>query len=296
MISRSYTLRRPRRQGSEFSETESCRIPFSNSLSLQIYSDSRPRNSKTADIQKGLIIVYDRIERVGEGTGFGVPIVQFSDETYFSGSASVHTLLKQDGATIIKSFVMNMVRRKKLGEIKIENRVMRDVFERFAEVYQKHSRLRLLMLADLFQRLGMRSDFVKAEPVGHIIVTYHIGHQGSVKVKANFSFVKKENLQKIFLLNEQSSTFFKKYRDSNGTVLFDKQVGAWERVEAKWATISEPKTEVGFRLWKIKASILRRGREFLKGHLDWIGLDYEIGPDKATFEYNIEILGAWTQR
>jgi hypothetical protein len=41
----------------------------------------------------------------------------------------------------------------------------------------------------------------------------------------------------------------------------------------------------------VKNSILRRGREFMKGSLDWVGLDYEVNPASAVFEYSIELLG-----
>ncbi len=49
--------------------------------------------------------------------------------------------------------------------------------------------------------------------------------------------------------------------------------------------------KVGFRLWKTKNSILRRGRELMKGRIEWIGLDYEINSASDIFEYNIDILG-----
>jgi hypothetical protein len=52
-----------------------------------------------------------------------------------------------------------------------------------------------------------------------------------------------------------------------------------------------PNEKLGFRLWTTKNSVLRRGREFLKGSLDWVGLDYEVNPATAVFEYLIEILG-----
>jgi len=289
MISRSQILPRP---NSKFSQTNSCRIPLSTGLSLQVYSYPKPRNYKTADIQKGLIIVHNGLERVGEGTGFGVPVVKYVDETYFSGSAEVYTALQKNGTKIIKNYVMDTVRRKKLGKIDVKNRVVRGFSRRFVDACQKHKHLRSLMLADLKQRFNLRSDFVRVEPVGHISVTYYGKHRGCIKVKADFDFIRKKGLQKIFLLNEQGASFFRKYQDSNGAVLFDRQIGTWEMVNAEWAEISAPKNKVGFRLRNLEDSVLRRGREFLKGNLDWIGLDYEIGPDNAEFGYKIEVLGA----
>jgi hypothetical protein len=120
-------------------------------------------------------------------------------------------------------------------------------------------------------------------------VTYGIT-QGKIQVKTDFSLLKRENLQKIFVLNEQGSRFFRRYMDSNGANLVDKQIGAWETIETEWASITNLEGRVGFRLWAIKNAILRRGREFLKDCRDWIGLDYEINPKNAVFEYEIEIL------
>jgi len=75
------------RSDSEFSRVNKYTLPLSASLSLRIYSDTRPFSWKTADLQKGLIVVCNSKEMVGEGTGFGVPVLQYLDDTYFSGSA-----------------------------------------------------------------------------------------------------------------------------------------------------------------------------------------------------------------
>jgi hypothetical protein len=73
--------------------------------------------------------------------------------------------------------------------------------------------------------------------------------------------------------------------------LTDSEVGAWDNVEAEWASLKFLQGEFGFRLWRTRDSVLRRGREFLEGSMDWIGLDYEIDPRSAVFEYSVEILG-----
>jgi hypothetical protein len=43
-------------------------------------------------------------------------------------------------------------------------------------------------------------------------------------------------------------------------------------------------------LWKHKDAILHRGREFLDGMLDWVGLDYEADPGNLHFNYDIELV------
>lgn len=279
------------RCNSEFSKIDKYTISLSNSLALRIYSDTKPYNWKTADLQKGLIFVYKEVETVGEGTGFGVPVLIYSDETYFSGSSHVY-LFRQNNFTIIrKEFFMDKITRNRFRNVRLENRKLRAVLRNMAELYQKHRHLRFLTLKNLNMKMGVHASFVKTTPTGKVIVTYGIS-QGHVLVKADFSLLKRENLQKILMFNEQGSRFFRRYSDSDGTKLADGQIGAWDAIEAEWASITDLQGTVGFRLGRIKNSVLRRGREFLEGCLDWVGLNYEINPKNAVFEYEIGILGA----
>ncbi len=68
-----------------FSAVAKYTLPISNSVVLGVHLDTKPWNMKTADLQKGLILIYNGVDVIGEGTGFGVPILKYSDETYFSG-------------------------------------------------------------------------------------------------------------------------------------------------------------------------------------------------------------------
>ncbi|NIR86141.1 hypothetical protein GWO13_00675 [Candidatus Bathyarchaeota archaeon] len=279
------------RYNSEFSKIDKYTIPLSNSLALRIYSDTKPYNWKAADLQKGLIFVYKKVETVGEGTGFGVPVLIYSDETRFSGSSNVH-ISRQNSFTLIrKEFFMDKITRNKFRNVKLENRKLRAIFRYMAELYQKHKHLRFLALKNIFMKMGVHTSFVKTVSAGKVIVTYGI-RQGRVLVKADFTRLKRENLQKIFMLNEQGARFFRRYLDSNGTKLANDKIGAWDAIEVEWASITDLQGTVGFRLERIKNSVLRRGREFLEGCLDWVGLNYEINPENAVFGYEIEILGA----
>jgi len=231
------------------------------------------------------------METVGEGTGFGVPALLYSNETYFSGTSQVYLSQQGDFKTLRKEFFMNKVPRKKIGKVRLESRKLRAMLRHLAEGYQKHRRFRVLTLTDLSKRIGVQTNFVNTDSAGKVTVTY-VMDQEHIMVKIDFSLLKRENLQKIFVLNEQGSRFYRRYNDSNGTKLVDKEIGAWETVKTEWASITDLQGRVGFRLWKKENAILRRGREFLKDCRDWIGLDYEINPHMATFEYEIEILGA----
>jgi hypothetical protein len=104
--------------------------------------------------------------------------------------------------------------------------------------------------------------------------------------------LKKKHPEKIFILNEQSASFFRKYFDAHCPCFFDEQIGAWDTVDSEWAAITDAQKQVGFRLRNVNGSVLRRGREVMKDHMDWVGLDYEVKSRNPVFEYKIEILGA----
>jgi hypothetical protein len=286
----SYSPQLARKCDSEFSRIDNYTIPLSEFLKLRIYSDTRPYNGKIADLQKGLILVYKGIEMVGEGTGFGVPILICLDETYFSGSSNVYVSQHNDAAVICKEFLMDKIARNKFRNASSENRKVRGIFRYIGEVYRQHKHLQSLTLKGLFMKMGYHTIFVKTKPIGKVIVTYNIS-KSRILVKVDMNLLKKENLQKVFILNEQGSRFFRKYLDSDGTELFDKAIGAWNPILAKWASITGLKGAIGFRLRRTENSILRRGQEFLPDSLDWIGLDYEIDSKNAVFEYDINILG-----
>lgn len=272
-------------------QTQEYTIAVSNLLSLRLYSDTRPHHHHIADLQKGLILARGEKELVGEGTGFGVPIVRYRNKTYFSGSSTVRISKKRCETIVLKQFVLDMISRKQFSSVQVDTSVMRKLGMSLDELYMRHKHLRLLPLANLSKNLGVKKSFVRVAPIGKVSITYRIDLP-LIHVTANFNLSEKESVQKIFLLNEQGSKYFRKYSDSNGVVLLDKQIGAWEKIESQWACFSTQNGEVGFRLWKVKDAALTRGREFLKGTFDWAGLDYELSPDKTEFEYDIEITGS----
>lgn len=264
-------------------------VPVSNFLSLRLYADTRPHNHLIADLQKGLILVHREKELVGEGTGFTVPIVRYRNKTYFSGSSTMHVSKKSCETAIVKEFVLDMISREHVRRVQIETAAMRKIRMRFEELYMKHKQWRMLPLANLPKNLGVQRSFVRTKPMGKVAIAYRICPR-LIHVSADFNLSERGSVQKIFLLNEQGSKYFRKYSDSNCSVLRDTQIGAWEKVESQWACVSTQNGEVGFRLWQTKDATLIRGREFLKGTFDWVGLDYELSPRKTEFEYDIEIL------
>ena len=263
-------------------------IPVSDSIFLRLYSDTNPHNWKIADLQKGLIFVHNGLEKVGEGTGFGFPILGYADETYFPGTATIDGSQHGSCISVCKEFCMNMISRNNLKSVILENQKARALLRYLADLYQKHRHLRFLHAKNFFTNIGIKSSFVRTPPVGNVRISYIISKR-LIHVKADFSLCNRKKPQKIFLLNEQSSKLFRRYSDANHTELFDKQIDAWEPVQADWACLTSIDKEFGFKMWRTEG-FLRRGREFISNSMDWAGLDYEIDPRITSFEYDIEIL------
>ena len=263
---------------------------ISDSVALRIHSDTKPQNMKTASLQKGLILLYNGAEVVGEGTGFGVPIGKYSDETFFAGSSFLQVHKQENSVIIRKEFLMDMIARDKFRNLKLENMKLRRKIDSVSLLYQKHKRLAQFILhaKGLLFKFGVESVFIRTSPKGKVIVTYTID-RNRILVKLSFSRLDRNNLQKVFVLNEQGAHFFRKYSDSEGLKLDDEEIGAWDGVTAQSAKISDKKDRIAFSLKNVEGTMLRRGREMVKGSLNWIGLDYELNPEDDQFEYEIEI-------
>lgn len=180
--------------------------------------------------------------------------------------------------------------RNRFRNVILENSRARDLLAFLAHLYQLYPRLRFLTLKGLTKRMDIDTVFVKKQPIGKVIVSYIISKQ-HISVKADFTHLTNDGFERAFMLNEQGSGFYRRYFDSEGIELIDASTGAWNRINADWAALTTANNEVGFRVWRRENSILRRGREFLKDSLDWVGLDYEIPAGTDVFEYPIEILG-----
>ena len=275
-------------------EMEHVTVPFWKDTALSIYSDSRPHIGLIGRLQKGLILIQNCKELIGEGSGFGAPVAFYQEKTYFSGSSDLQVFRKKEHTICIKQFALDVQPEKWFRKARVENRLQRKLSNQIADLYQEHQNLRhtfeTLKLKNLSKSIGVHTNFVRSRTIGNVNVTYHI-KPPIIHVKADFESLEKCGLQKIFLMNEQSSQYFSRYQDSSGNVSHRESIGAWERVTADWACVSHNIGGIGFRLWQVKDAVLYIGREFLNGVLDWIGFDYEVDPKKTCFEYDIEVLG-----
>jgi len=264
-------------------------VPFSKSLAIRVYADTRPHNWKIAELQKGLILVCNGSEKVGEGAGFGLPVLVCSNETYFSGTSRVHVSRSDDQWFIRKEFLMDRVPRNSFRNVNLQNRGARSLISHLSRLYREQPQFRFLVLKKLSRKIHIGTSFLETAPSARVAVTYKIDKR-KIQVHADFRNVKTDRLGKIFVLNEQGAMFFQRYLDSEGTELTDAQIGAWDEIRSEWASIDSPTARSGFRLWKKDDAILRRGREYVEGSLDWTGLDYEINSGITSFDYTLEIL------
>jgi hypothetical protein len=271
-------------------ETTSCILPVSEHLAIHAYSDTRPHNMKISELQKGLILTWKQTELIGEGTGFGVPVLIYKNETCFSSTATLQISTDTNSNTILtKNYHMHRTARNSFRNVTLQNHTARILIDHLSSLYQEHPNFRNLTLKNLTSKIGIGKAYAQTTPKGTINVTYTI-HKHKININADLKNITRTNLKKIFILNEQGTTHFRKYRDPTHKELVDDKIGAWDNVEGEWACIETLNGHLGFRVKKTPKSLLRRGREYLKNSLDWIGLDYEVDPSLDHFTYTIDLL------
>jgi len=281
---------RVRLENCEPAFVENYTTDLSRLVSLRVYSSTEPCNLKIANLQKGLVFVHNGVEQIGEGAGFGLPVLMYENETCFSGSSTVTVIREGSSTKIRKEFLMDRVARNKFRSLHLQNKEVRTLMRYLSLLYQKNKFCRLLALRKLTLNFGFESAYMKASPLGKLAVTYEISKR-SIDVKLEYNNLERKHLQKVLLLNEQSANFFRKYSDAKRSSAVDDQIGAWEKVNSEWACLLNLRSGIGYRLWDIENTVLRRGRETIPNFLDWVGLDYELYPQNDFFEYKIELLG-----
>jgi hypothetical protein len=80
-------------------------IALSEDLAVRLYADTRPHTGKIARLQKGLLLVAEGQERIEEGFGFGLPLVEVGGQAYLSRTATI----EQDGSSLVKHYIMDTV-------------------------------------------------------------------------------------------------------------------------------------------------------------------------------------------
>jgi len=244
-----------------------------------------------AALQKGLVLVHAGMELIEEGVGFGVPAVKFDDNTYFSSSALTFVQKSNEYRTLVKSFLLDTVSRKRIWKGPYIKDGFYSFLQRlFEKAYLRHKRQRLFFdkIMELRNVLEINTEFVKVKPRGSVTLKYSFFPE-LIQVEADMSALDWTGRKEILILNEQGSSFFRKYSDSDGLALFDKQIGAWEQVEAEEASISDVRGDLAFTLKNKNKAKLYRGSERVKGRFSWAGLNYSLSKDVRFFSYEIAV-------
>lgn len=277
----------------DFFKNDAFNMKISNNIFVRLYPDSRPHVLEIADLQKGLLLVVDGMELVGEGTGFGVPIVKYEDSTYFSQDATIFLTKDSDSISIVKSFEISSISKKRLGKgVFLNDGFYNFLHKYFERVYLswKNFRHAFDKIMELRKLLKINTQFVEGENKGQIDVHYKF-FTSLIKIDIDFGKLSREGIKEILILNEQDSTFFRYYFDTDGCQLLDNQIGAWEKVKAKRASFSDLKKKIVFTLQNVNGAQLYRGREQVKKRFSWSGFTYSLPHNVSQFNYSIFLEG-----
>lgn len=266
-------------------------------IGVRIYSDTRPHNLDGAPLQKGLILLLEEKELIEEGMGFGAPVVDYADRTFFSSDAQ--TVVSDEGQEkiVMKTFKLNSVLRKQLSSGPyIESVLYNPIARRLIDRYRgggMEPQFKFIM--SLINMLNIHTRFQKTKARGDIILTYRIRHR-TINIEVNLTGLHRNGCRNIIILNEQGSAFFTRYQDGSGLILRDNQIGPWEKIRAPHASFSDTDGNLMFELENSGDAELFRGREMVRGRLAWAGLDYILDPSTDRFWYSIKLGGRFLDR
>lgn len=275
--------------GSSTSEA-SVTLNLTDRLAVRLYEDCCPHCMETAPIQKGLILVLDGRELIEEGMGFGTPVVKYQDKTYFSSSAKIDFPKAASGSRISKTYVLDSISRKKFGQANyINDGVYSSIRKTFAKLYLTQKSLSPIFNAamELRETAKIKTEFAKVNPRGSITVTYDIKPK-TILVTVDFKSLSLRSCEEILVLNEQGSTNFDRYVDSDGKELSSRNIGAWDTVTADEASMVNAEEHLAFSLRNVPEGTLFRGWERTRNRFSWAGLSYSLHPTNGVFSYLID--------
>ena len=266
-------------------------LQMSNRLSLRLYTNCLPNYLEVAPLHKGLVLMLDGKELIEEGMGFGVPVVKYRNKTFFSSSAKCYIQGNGKHCTLIKSFALDMISRKRVGKASFVNdEFYRPFHKLFEKAYVGHKSLSPVFnrMMELGKIMMIETEFIKVKPQGTITFRYSC-QSDIIQIQVNLSELELEGCQEILILNEQGASFFRKYLDTDGWSLLNEKIGAWEKVKAKEASLSDVERTLEFTLKNKDQGFLFRGREKTKDRFSWAGLSYSLEPRLSLFDYTIKV-------
>lgn len=255
---------------------------------MRLYHECGPNFLETGTLHKGLVLLVDGKELVEEGVGFGVPVAKYTDKTFFSGSAEVS--VKADGA-LCKVYTLDTVSIKKFGKATYINDGLYSALRKtFQLLYLKHKQLSGVFnkIMELRNFANVKTYFIVVKPRGVVTVTYQC-QPTAVKVTVDFSKLALKTCKELLILNEQGSSVFQVYTDSNGKTVNCNKIGAWDEIKAEQAWMLSPRGLVSFGLADKAGARLFRGWKHTRNRFSWAGVSYSLPPQKNAFEYTVSL-------
>ena len=235
-------------------------ILFTSGLSVRMYADCRPHCLETAALQKGLVLLHDQEELIEEGLGFGVPIAKYHDRTYFSTCAEVSFREDTWGITLQKRYFLDSISKKVWRGSYVDDEFYSSWRKRFSKLYLNHKELAPIFnwLMEVREFAKVKTEFIRIKPKGEVIVNYQV-KPAKIDINVDFSNLTLNGCEELLVLNEQGSTSFDTYLDSDGLKLVGRRIGAWGIVSAKQALFQSSKRQVSFSLLRVRGATLVRG-------------------------------------
>ena len=277
--------------GFSYINTATCvTLGLSDRLSVRLYHNNQPHCLETAPLHKGLVLVYDGLELIEEGIGFGVPVVKYQDKTYFSSKAKVTIKKENQNIMLEKQFVLDLISRKRFFKAYVNDDFYSFIHKIFEKGYLGHSTMaplnnKIMELREIFR---IKTDFHKVKPRG-TITTHYLFEPKCIKVSVDFSNLDFKDCLETLVLNEQGASYFQNYSDSNGLKLLGRKIGAWDQMEAKEASLTNSNGTLTFTLQNNDSATLFRGWEKTRNRFSWAGLSYALGAKTKVFDYTINI-------
>jgi hypothetical protein len=254
-------------------------------LVLGITEKCNHGSGDSSGLERGLILFVKNKPMIGEGVGFGVPAIEYSDKILFSSSAT--TTIRND--TLIRSYSIDAVQRKTWGRFAIDGKFYRMIQNRLAEIYRTDRRFRHALTQIMYVQflLGVRSTYKQVKSRGYVDVSYNLVGR-KVRIIVDRSRLTHMDFRRLLVFNEQSADF-NIYQDDFG-ILTNEDIGVWEEVKSRSASLRSRELNVGFGVENLPGARLYRGRELLRPRLDWAGFCYSIPPETERFTYTVQII------
>jgi hypothetical protein len=232
-------------------------------LELRLYADPRPHTGKVARLQKGLVLVQDGRERIEEGFGFGLPLIEVDGQAYLSRAATV----EQVGDSLVKRYEMDTVdtpsgflRRKyeplpSIGTVVVSYTLVTSPSGTTLEADRRASRIQVV--ADF---TGLTVDWNQA-----------------------------------YVMNEQGARVFTRYEEP-GLTVEGRDFGKWQRTDSPRGCIVAQDRSVHFCVETREPVPRYYGRERYNQFywvgmyaLSWAGIDLELQAPLESFEFWLDI-------